>query len=391
MKQIFLCVLAGALVLASCRERRRGVSSSDASESGRSNDTGNEILIGEFGSLTGSDATFGTSTRDGIDLAINEANTTGGVNGKRLRVIVYDDQGKPEEAASVVTKLITQDRVAAILGEVASTRTIAAAPIAQNNKIPLITPSSTNPKVTEVGDYIFRVCFIDPFQGRVMAKFASEHLKAKTAAILRDTKSDYSLGLASFFIKAFKEAGGTIVKDEAYASGDVHFKSQLTSIKTAKPEVVFVPGYYTEVGLIARQARELGISVPLLGGDGWDSPKLTEIGGKFIDNSYFSNHYSDELDTPEVKRFAQAYQAAYKTRPDGLSAMGYDAAQVLIAAMKKARDSSPQALRDAIADTKRFRGATGVITIDEHRNATKSAVVLKVDQGHMRYVTTIEP
>ncbi len=385
-----LALLAMVMVLG-CRERQTNKPSGQDGGSGGVTRAGEEIVIGEFGSLTGSDATFGVSTKNGIDLAVAETNRAGGVKGKRLRVIVYDDQGKPEEAASAVTKLITQDNVVAVLGEVASTRTIAAAPIAQSNKIPLITPSSTNPKVTEIGDYVFRVCFIDPFQGRVMAKFAAEHLKAKTAAVLRDTKSDYSLGLATFFVESFKQMGGTIVKDEAYAAGDVHFRSQLTSIKSAKPEVVFVPGYYTEVGLIARQARELGISVPLLGGDGWDSPKLTEIGGKFIDNTYFSNHYSDELDTPEVKRFAEDYHTTYKVRPDGLSAMGYDAARVLIEALKRAKDDSSQSLRDAIADTKDYRGVTGLITIDAQRNATKSAVVIKVADGQMRYVTTIQP
>jgi branched-chain amino acid transport system substrate-binding protein len=381
-----------ALALIACRERQANKPEGPStSGSGNNASKAGEIVIGEFGSLTGSDATFGQSTKNGVELAINEANQAGGVKGKKLRVIIYDDQGKPEEAASVVTKLITQDNVSAILGEVASTRTIAAAPIAQNNKVPLITPSSTNPKVTEIGDYIFRVCFIDPFQGHVMAKFASENLKAKTAAVLRDTKSDYSIGLAKFFVESFKASGGTIVKDEAYTAGDVHFKSQLTAIKTAKPDVVFVPGYYTEAGLIARQARELGINVPLLGGDGWDSQKLLEIGGDFINNTYFSNHYSAELDTPEVKRFATDYTAAFKQPPDGLSAMGYDAARVLIEALKRAKDDSSAALRDAIAETKAYRGATGVITIDANRNATKSAVVLKVADGKMRYVTTINP
>jgi branched-chain amino acid transport system substrate-binding protein len=382
-----------ALSLLACRERQATAPTTSGSPEtkGAQGSEAAEIVVGEYGSLTGSEATFGTSTRDGIELAIRQANQAGGVKGKKLRARVYDDQGKPEEAASVVTKLITQDKVVALLGEVASSRTIAAAPIAQNNKIPMITPSSTNPKVTEIGDYIFRVCFIDPFQGTVMAKFAGAQLKAKTAAILRDTKSDYSLGLANFFIEAFKAGGGTIVKDEAYASGDVHFKSQLTAIKGAKPDIVFVPGYYTEVGLIARQARELGITVPLLGGDGWDSPKLTEIGGKFVENTYFSNHYSDELDTPEVKRFVTEFEATFKYKPDGLAAMGYDAALVLIDALKRAPDSSSKALRDAIADTKDFHAVTGKITLDAHRNATKSAVVLKVADGRYRYVTTINP
>lgn len=351
----------------------------------------NEILIGEIGSLTGSEATFGTSTRDGVELAIRQANAKGGVNGKKLKVKVLDDQGKPEEAASAITKLITQDKVVAVIGEVASSRSIAMGPIAQNYKVPMISPSSTNPKVTEIGDYIFRVCFIDPFQGTVMARFASGELKAKNAAILRDTKSDYSLGLAQFFTEAFTKAGGTIVKDEAYASGDVHFKSQLTAIKAAKPDVIFVPGYYTEVGLVARQARELGLNAPLLGGDGWDSPKLTEIGGKFIDNSYFSNHYSEELDSPEVKSFVSEFKTAFSYQPDGLAAMGYDAASVLIDALKRSPDTTGPALRDAIAATKNFAAVTGKISIDAQRNPTKPAVVLKVDGGKYKYMATINP
>jgi branched-chain amino acid transport system substrate-binding protein len=231
----------------------------------------NTIKIGEVGSMTGSEATFGISTHEGLQLAIKEQNAKGGIKGKKIELISLDDQGKPEEAAVATTKLITQDKVAAIVGEVASSRSLAMAPIAQKNKIPMVSPSSTNPKVTEVGDYIFRVCFIDPFQGAVMAKFASETLKAKKVAILRDVKSDYSVGLSNFFAEAFKNTGGEIVVDQSYSSGEVDFNSQLTSIRAKKPDAIFVPGYYTEVGLIAKQARKLGIKVPLLGGDGWDS------------------------------------------------------------------------------------------------------------------------
>src|SRR3989338_9192051 len=236
----------------------------------------NIIKIGEYGSLTGSEATFGTSTHNGIMLAIDELNSAGGIAGKKIKAITVDDQGKPEEAASAVTKLITSDKVAVILGEVASSRSLAGAPIAQRYKIPMVSPSSTNPKVTQVGNYIFRTCFIDPFQGKVMANFAKNTLKAKKVAILRDVKSDYSVGLAEFFTKTFTDGGGKVVVDLSYTAGDIDFKAQLTTIRSKGVEAIFVPGYYTEVGLIARQAKELGVSVPLLGGDGWDSARLTE-------------------------------------------------------------------------------------------------------------------
>src|SRR5262245_60918290 len=259
--RLLLCVIA-VLALVSCGQK------------------GSEILIGEYGSLTGNDATFGTSTRDGIQMAIDEVNKAGGVLGKQLKVLVEDDQSKPEEAVTVVTKLISSDRVIAVLGEVASTRSKAAAPIAQQNMIPMISPSSTNPGVTQIGDYIFRVCFIDPFQGLVMAKFATNTLKLKNVAILRDVKNDYSIGLADVFLNEFQKMAGKIVADQSYASGDVDFSAQLTAIKAKNPQAIFIPGYYTEVGLIAGQTKKLGITATLLGGDGWDSPKLTEIGGE---------------------------------------------------------------------------------------------------------------
>ncbi len=353
--------------------------------------SGNEILVGEFGSFTGSEATFGISTSNGIKMAIDERNKAGGVHGKQIKLISLDNQGKSEEAASAVTRLITQNGVIAVLGEVASSRSLAAAPIAQQNKIPMISPSSTNPKVTEVGDYIFRVCFIDPFQGTVMAKFASENLKAKKVAILRDVKSDYSVGLADYFIKKFKDLGGEVVSDQSYQSGEMDFKAQLTQIKAAKPDAVFVPGYYTEVGLIARQARQLGLNVPLMGGDGWDSSKLSEIGGTAINGSYFSNHYTTESTEPVVVDFIKKYKERYGDTPDGLAALGYDSAKVLMEAMERTKDLGPTQIRDEIAKTKDFVGVTGKITIDAQRNAVKPAVVVKVDGAINRFVTTIAP
>ena len=255
----------------------------------------------------------------------------------------------------------------------------------------MISPSSTNPEVTTIGDYIFRVCFIDPFQGEVMAKFASDNLKVKRVAILRDVKSDYSLGLSEYFKAAFTKSGGEIVVDQTYSSGDVDFNSQLTSIRAKKPEAIFVPGYYTEVGLIAKQARKLGIKVPLLGGDGWDSTKLYEIGGKSLNNGYFSNHYSKDDQAPAVQNFVKSYQAAFNKTPDGLAAMGYDAAKVLIAAMAETKTLSPKEIRDAIAKIKDFQAVTGKISIDDKRNASKPAVVLEVQDGKFLYKSTVNP
>ncbi len=375
-----------SLSLAACTKK-----SNNASQDATQNAAGDTILVGEVGSMTGSEGTFGTSTHNGIDLAFKQINAKGGVKGKKLALISMDDQGKPEEAATAVTKLITQNKVAAILGEVASSRSLAMAPIAQQYKIPMVTPSSTNPKVTEQGDYIFRVCFIDPFQGTVMAKFAAQNLKLKRVAILRDVKNDYSVGLADFFTATFTQLGGTVVEDQAYSSGDTDFKTQLTNIKGKNPEALMVPGYYTEVGLIARQAREAGIKVPLLGGDGWDSPKLTEIGGVAMNGSFFSNHYSQEDKAPNVQTFVEDYKKIHGVAPDGLAAMGYDAAMVLVDAMNRSPDLASGNIRAALAATKDYPGVTGRITINEKRDAVKSAVVLNIDNGQFKYQTTINP
>src|SRR5215471_12166453 len=352
---------------------------------------GSEILIGEYGSLTGNDATFGTSTRDGIQMAVDEVNKAGGVLGKQLKVLVEDDQSKPEEAVTVVTKLISSDRVIAVLGEVASSRSKAAAPIAQQNGIPLISPSSTNPRVTEIGDYIFRVCFIDPFQGLVMAKFATNTLKVKNVAILRDIKNDYSVGLADVFVDNFKKMGGNIVANESYSEGDTDFSAQLTSIKSKNPQAVFMPGYYTEVGLVVRQARKLGLNIPFMGGAGWDSPSLLQIGGEAVNGSYYSNHFSVSDPSPRIQKFVSDYKARYSATPDALAGLGYDAASVLFDAIKRANSTDGAKVRDAIASTKDFDGITGKITIDKDRNAVKPAVVLQVKDGKLQYVETITP
>lgn len=349
------------------------------------------ILLGEVGSLTGSEAAFGTSTRDGIDLALEQVNQAGGVKGKKLQVRVYDDQSKPEEAASAATRLISQDKVVLILGEVASSNSLAMAPKAQEAKVPMISPSSTNVTVTEVGDYIFRVCFIDPFQGYVMAKYAHSELKLSRVAILKDVKAAYSLGLTEVFERKFSEMGGKIVAVESYSKGDTDFRAQLTKLKAAKPQGLYIPGYYNDVGLIAKQARELGLTAVMMGGDGWDSEKLFELGGSAIEGSYVSNHYAADNPDKRVQDFISAYKAKFNSVPDSLAAMGYDAAMVAVEAMKRAPDLSGPALRDAIAQTKDYPGVTGIITLDEKRNPVKAAVVLKVKDGKFHYVTTVNP
>ena len=352
---------------------------------------GNEIVIGEYGSLTGTTATFGQSTDNGIKMAFDEINTAGGVLGKKLKVLVEDDQSKPEEATTAVTKLINQNHVVAMIGEVSSSRSLAAAPVCQANAVPMVSPSSTNPRVTQIGDYIFRVCFIDPFQGAVMAKFAANTLKVKKVAILVDVRNDYSVGLQTFFRENFRQLGGQIVAEQSYSEGDSDFHAQLTQIKAVNPEAIYVPGYYTEVGTIARQARELGLAVPLLGGDGWDSPKLWEIGGTALNGCYLSNHYSVDDPSPLVQKFVGDYKTRYKATPDALAALGYDAAKILADAMSRAGATEGAKVRDALAATKDFAGVTGKITINKDRNAVKPAVVLKVENGKFVFVETVTP
>ncbi len=347
------------------------------------------IRVGHFASLTGDTATFGQSADRGMQLAIQEINAAGGVLGRPLELISEDDRSITEEARSAAQKLLQRDRVVALLGEVASSRSLAAAPEAQRARVPMISPASTNPKVTEVGDYVFRACFIDPFQGAVMARFAAQELGARRVAILLDYKQDYSVGLADYFRRTFQELGGEIVADERYTSGDIEFRAQLTTVRAAKPDAIFVPGYYTEVGLIAKQARELGVDVPMLGGDGWDSEKTLEIGGAAVEGYYFSTHYSADAESPKVQEFVKRYREQFGSVPDGMAALGYDTAQILADALRRAGSSEGEKLRDAIADTRDFDGVTGTISIDGERNAKKDAVVLKIENGRFRYYRTI--
>jgi branched-chain amino acid transport system substrate-binding protein len=349
-----------------------------------------EIVIGEFASLTGGSASFGQSSNNGTKLAIEEINAAGGVLGKKLKLITEDDQSLAGQPATIVRKLITQDKAIAILGEVASSKSLEAAPICQQNKIPMISPASTNPKVTETGDYIFRICFIDPFQGTVVSKFALSK-GYKNVALLTDVKQDYSVGLAEFFVKHFTANGGTITKEQKYSTGDKDFKAQLTSLKSGKPDAIFVPGYYGEVALIARQAKQLGIKAPLLGGDGWVGDSLLKVAGSALDGSFFSSHFSAEDKSPAVQGFVEKYKAKYGTPPDDMGALGYDSAMILADAIKRAGTTESSKLRDAIAATKDYKAVTGNITIDEKRNASKSAVMMTIEKGAFKYLETVAP
>jgi branched-chain amino acid transport system substrate-binding protein len=355
-------------------------------------DAGGEIVIGEYGSLTGGQATFGQSTHNGIMLAVDELNSGGGVlNGRKFRVITEDDQSKAEEAATAVTKLISQNNVIAVLGEVASSSSLAAAPICQSNKVPMITPSSTNERVTAVGDYIFRMCFIDPYQGEAMANYLAKS-GMKTSAILVDVKSDYSTGLAANFKKTFVANGGKITIEQSYAQGDSDFRAQLTAIKSSNPEVIFVPGYYNDIGQIAIQARDLGMSQPLAGGDGWESPKLIEIGGKALEGSFYSNHYHVDDPAPAVRSFIQKYEERFGAKPDSLAALAYDSTMVLADALKRAGTTDGAKLRDAIAATKDFNGVTGRITLGPDRNPiSKKLVVLEIKNGQLLLKESVDP
>ncbi|MGH2575579.1 MAG: ABC transporter substrate-binding protein [Ignavibacteria bacterium] len=360
--------------------------------SGCSKSSENEILIGEYGSLTGSEATFGISSTNGLKLAVEEMNNSGGLLGKKIKLITYDDQGKPSEAQTVVQKLINKDKVIAIVGEVASSRSKAGAQICQSSKIPMVTPASTNPEVTAIGDYIFRVCFIDPFQATVMSKFAVNSLKVKRVAVLQDLKNAYSTGLAEFFVKQFKEMGGEIVEFQSYSAGDKDFKAQLTAIKSKNPEAIFIPGYYTDVGLIAIQAREIGITQPLFGGDGWESEKLTEGKAKdALEGCFFSTHVSAEDPSPSIQNFIKKYKERYNSMPDAMSFLAYDAGMILFDAIKRAGSTEADKIRTELAKTKGFNGVTGNISINDQRNAVKPAVILQIKNGKFTYKETVSP
>jgi len=381
-------VVALAVILTGCNKSSEPAGGSGTG-SAENAPAGDVIKVGEFASLTGKEATFGQMSHHGTELAIDDINAAGGVLGKKLQLLTEDDQSKQGESKTIARKLIARDGVVALLGEVASGRSLEAAPVCQESHIPQISPSSTNPKVTEIGDYIFRVCFTDPLQGRVLARFAEQTLKAKRVAVLTDAANTYSVGLATYFKAAFTNEGDVLVDEQKYSGGDKDFHAQLTTIKSDNPEAIFIPGYYTDVGLIARQARELGITVPLFGGDGWESQELISIGGDAVEGTYFSTHFSPEEPEPKVQDFVNKFKAKYGSMPDAMAALGYDSAMLLADAFKRAGTTDGPKVRDALAATKDFPGIAGNITIDEHRDAKKPLVIIEVTGGKFKLVQKI--
>jgi branched-chain amino acid transport system substrate-binding protein len=374
------CFIAVAAMLFSC--------------DGQSSNSSSDVLIGHVASLTGDTATFGTSADEGIRLAMDQINAKGGIlGGKKVRVITEDDRSLGDEAKTAANKLITRDKVCAMLGEIASSRSIAMAPVCEDAKIPMLSPGSTNPKVTRGFHYVFRNCFIDPFQGEAMARFAIDELKLKKFAFLYPINSDYGVGLRDYVTVYVNKAGAQIVANESYSEKtDADFRAQLTKIKSANPDAIFVTGYYTEAGLIAQQARQLGITVPLIGGDGWDSEQTIKIGGDSVNGCFFTNHYSPDEQRPEVQSFVSAYKARYGGKvPDAMAILGYDAMNIMADAITRAGGTDPDKIRDAIASTKDFPGASGMTTIDSDHNAKKAIVIIEIKNGQFTYRTKINP
>ena len=359
---------------------------------------GDTIKVGGNLEMTGGSASFGISSKNAIELAFKNINDKGGINGKKLELVVADNKSEAAEATNAMQKLVSQDKVVAVIGPNLSSATIAAGAINNGSKVLDIAPMATNPNVTvdpatgKTKEYNFRACFIDPFQGTVMANFAKNDLQATKAAILIDNSSDYAKGLAEFFKKAYTEKGGTVVIEESYLQKDSDFKAVLTKIAAAKPEVIYVPGYYEEVGKICKQARELGITVPIIGGDGWDSPKLVEIAGaSSLNNTYFTNHYSPDSTNEASKSFVDTYAKTYKQKPDAPAVLGYDGAMLLADSIKRAGVYESAKVAEALAATKDFQAVTGKTSLDASHDAVKSAVIVGFKDGKQVYRATVNP
>jgi branched-chain amino acid transport system substrate-binding protein len=357
-----------------------------------------DIKIGILNEMTGGNATMGTSSANGAKMAIKEANAKGGILGKQIQPVIADNKSEPSESANAMTKLASQDKVVAVTGIFASSNAIATSSVAEATKIPFVAVGATNPKVTvdetsgKVKNYTFRVCFIDPFQGTVGANFALNTLHLNKAVILVDNSSDYSKGLSSFFKDAYTKGGGSIVAEEAYLQKDQDFKTILTKIKGLNAEIIYIPGYYEEVGKIVKQARELGISVPILGGDGWDSPKLVEVGtSAALNNTYFTNHYSVDDTSATSQAFVEAYKKEYGQVPDAMAVLGYDAANIVIDAIKRANSLEPEKIREALAETKDYPAITGSTTLNFTHDAVKSVVIIEMKDGKQMFKATVKP
>ncbi|MED3910392.1 ABC transporter substrate-binding protein [Peribacillus simplex] len=383
----FLSLTLAAGVLAGC-------SGSGSSE--KSSGDGDTIKIGVNLELSGGVASYGQSIAEGLELATAEINKEG-IDGKKIKLIKVDNKSEASEATSGAIKLTSQDQVAAIVGAATSTNSIAQVQIAQDNKVPVISPSGTSPEITfskdKLNDYIFRTSFIDPFQGTVAANFATKEIKAKSAAIYIDSSSDYSKGLAAAFKEQFEKNGGKIVAEEAYIAKDTDFRSTLTRLKSAKPDFIFLPGYYEEAGLIVKQARETGLDVPFMGGDGWDSPKLIEIAGaKALNNTFITNHYSSGDPDEKIQNFVSAFKAKYKDKsPDAFNALGYDTGYFLADAIIRAGSADSEKIKEALEKTADLELVTGTFTLDEKHNPIKSATILEFKEGKQVFNTKINP
>ncbi|WP_304239420.1 ABC transporter substrate-binding protein [Phascolarctobacterium succinatutens] len=359
---------------------------------------GDTIKVGGLLEMTGGSASFGISGKNGIDLALKKINEKGVLGGNKLSLVVADTKSEASEATNGMQKLISQDKVVAVIGPNQSSAVIASGAINNGAKVVDITPMGTNPDVTvdpktkQVKPYSFRTCFIDPFQGTVMASFASNELKVKRAAIYIDNTSDYAKGLAQFFKENFVKNGGQVVIEEAYLQKDTDFKSTLTKIKAAKPDFIYIPGYYQEVGLIVKQAREMGITVPMAGGDGWDSAKLPEIAGKAaLENTFFSSLYSPDDTSDLNKEFVAEYKKAYNTNPDVFAALAYDSTLLVAKAIEDAGSADPAKIAEAMAKIKGFKGVSGEVTFNEEHNPIKSAVIIEHKDGKQTFKTKVNP
>jgi branched-chain amino acid transport system substrate-binding protein len=346
--------------------------------------------LGGVAPLTGEAAFFGISSRNATELAVKEWNKKGGVLGRQVRLTYADDRGDPAEAAAVYARLIQQDRVSAIVGTVMSKCSLAGAPICQNTQVPMIATTSTNPRVTQVGDYVFRACFIDPYQGTLGAMFSFSRLKARRAACLFDVGNDYTKGLSEFFRTKFTAMGGVVTSFEAHATGNYEFRGQLTRILATRPDVLYVSDYYNDAALIIKIARSLGFNGPIVGGDGWDSPKMIEVGGKAVENCYFTNHYAMDDNRPAVQAFVRNYAAAYGTRPDAIACLAYDATYLMLDGVQRAGKDDGPAIRDALR-TADLSTVSGRVRFDPDRNPIKPAVIIRIQNGRQVFFTSMEP
>lgn len=352
----------------------------------------NPIKLGVVLATTGERATFGLHGVRGAQMAMDEINNAGGLlGGRKLELLIEDDQSRAGQPGVSAKKLISNDHIVGLIGESASGGALETGPVCQTAHIPMISPGGTNPAVTQKGDYVFRNCFIDPFQGTVMAKFALDHLMLKRVAMLVAVNQDYSIGLAEDFKKYFESHGGKVVAVRDYNSGDRDFRAQLTTLKAQNPEAIFVPGYYIDGALVARQARALNIQIPLLGGDGWDSPQYLQVGGSSVNGNYFSTHFSPYDQSPKVQNFVKKYQARFHEFPDATAALGYDAVYMFADAITHAGNTDPKAIRDVLASLKDYPAVSGTMTMDANRNPSKSAVILKVVDQKFVYDSTIAP